>query len=50
MTLPCLSRVWGKGERLYFFIQMQRPYEVFYAVAQRIGDEWKVTFVGPEGD
>ena len=45
MTLPCLSLVWDMDEYIYFFIQMQKPYEIFYAVAQQIGDEWKVDYV-----
>lgn len=44
MRLPCLSLVWDRGEEIYFFLQMQKPYEIFYAVAARIGEEWKATF------
>jgi hypothetical protein len=45
VILPCPSFVWGEENRLYFFIQMQQPYHVWYCVAEQIGDEWKVDYV-----
>lgn len=44
MILPCPSLVWHTYKKAYFFIQMQEPYDVFYAVAELIGGEWKMTF------
>jgi hypothetical protein len=34
--------VWVYDEYIYFFIQMQQPYFIFYAIAELIGDEWKI--------
>jgi hypothetical protein len=45
VILPALSMVWHTYKKVYFFIQMQQPYDVFYAVAEQIGGEWKATFV-----
>jgi hypothetical protein len=42
VILPCLSMVWNEGDVIYFFVQMQQPYEVFYASVHRIEGEWKV--------